>query len=87
MIQIIDKHKAKLIVNIGSGDNRKRRTKVVEYEKKRDLPRIFAEFEKECFKAQGGDTTVEEMVDQFINSRIRLGAKATTIKGYKACNN
>ena len=87
MIQIIDKHKAKLIVNIGSGANRRRMTKTVTYEKKRDLPRIYAEFEKECRKAQDGTATVEEIVQAYIDSRIRLGAKATTIRGYKMCEN
>lgn len=87
MIQIIDKHKAKLIVNIGSGKNRKRRTKVVEYEKKRDLPRMYAAFEKECREALDSRETVRGIVDSYIDSRERLGAKATTIKGYKACKN
>ena len=87
MIQIIDKHKAKLIVNIGSGKNRKRRTKVVEYEKKRDLPRMYAAFEKGCREALDNRETVRGIVDSYIDSRERLGAKATTIKGYKACKN
>lgn len=85
MIQIINKHKAKLIVSIGSGKNRKRRTKAVEYEKKRDLPRMYAAFEKECREALDNRETVRGIVDSYIDSRERLGAKATTIKGYKAC--
>lgn len=52
MIEIIDKHKAKLIVNMGSGKKRKRRTKTVTYERKRDLPKMYVDFERECLRKQ-----------------------------------
>ena len=85
MIQIIDKHKAKLIVNIGSGKKRKRRTKIVEYDRKKDLRPMYIDFERECRGMQYTNDTVEAVVDSYIDSRKRLGAKATTIKGYELC--
>lgn len=87
MIQIIDKHKAKLIVNIGSGKKRKRRTKVVEYEKKKDLQPMYVDFERECLRKQDTRDTVEQIVDAYIESRKRLGIKATTVSGYEKCKN
>ena len=85
MIEIIDKHKAKLIVNIGSGEKRKRRTKTVAYEKKRDLQKMYVDFERECLRRQDTRDTVEEVLDAYIESRKRLGIKATTIRGYENC--
>ena len=87
MIEIIDKHKAKLIVNIGSGKKRKRRTKVVEYEKKKDLQPMYVDFERECLRKQDTRDTVEQIVDAYIESRKRLGIKATTVNGYEKCKN
>lgn len=85
MIQIIDKNKAKFIVNFGSGKNRVRRTKTVTYKGKRELEKLYKAFEAECKRDQQSDETVEEMVNAFIDSRKLLGAKATTIKGYELC--
>lgn len=85
MIEIIDKRKAKLIVNIGSGEKRKRRTKTVAYEKKRDLQKMYVDFERECLRRQDTRDTVEEVLDAYIESRKRLGIKATTIRGYENC--
>ena len=84
MIEVIDKHTAKLIVNIGSGKTRKRRTKKVAYSGKRELERLYREFEAECKRAPIVKLTVKELVDSYIKNRELLGAKATTIKGYKA---
>ena len=85
MIQIIDKHKAKLIVNKGSGKTRVRRTKVVTYSGKRDLDRQYREFEEQCSKRDDTDATVREIVDAYIASRKTRGVKATTIRGYELC--
>lgn len=85
MIQIIDKNKAKFIINFGSGKNRVRRTKTVTYKGKRELEKMYKAFEAECKRDRQSDETVEEMVNAFIDSRKRLGAKATTIKGYELC--
>lgn len=84
MIEIIDKHTAKLIVNIGSGKTRKRRTKKVTYKGKRELDRLYREFEQECRRAPVVRLTVKELIDSYIKNRELLGAKATTIKGYES---
>ena len=84
MIEIIDKHTAKLIVNIGSGKTRKRRTKKVTYSGKRELNNLYREFEDECKRAPSSKITVNELVDSYIKHKELLGAKATTIKGYKS---
>jgi integrase len=85
MIQIIDKNKAKFIINFGSGKNRVRRTKTVTYKRKRELVKMYQAFEAECKRDQQSDATVEEMVDAYIDSRKLLGMKATTISGYEKC--
>lgn len=83
MIEILSKHKAKLIVSVGSGKKRKRFSKVVEYQKKKDLPKMYVEFESECLKPPLTDATVEELVTSYIDHCKVLGAKDTTIHGYE----
>ena len=85
MIEIIDKHKAKLIVNVGSGKKRKRYTKIVEYDRKRDLPKMFTYFDAEVRGFRPTDESVEQIINSYIDSRRLAGAKATTIKGYELC--
>ena len=68
MIQIIDKHTAKLIVNIGSGKTRKRKTKKVTYSGKRELDRLYREFETECKRAPVVKLSVKELVDSYIKN-------------------
>lgn len=46
MIQYIDKTHAKLIVSIGSGKDRTRRTKNITYKNKRDAKSQYDEFEE-----------------------------------------
>lgn len=85
MIQIIDKHTAKLIVNIGSGKKRKRKTKVVTYSGKRDLDKQYKDFEDEV-KNKFGNTnaSVRELVESYIKSAEAMGVKATTLQGYQS---
>ena len=85
MIEILEKNKAKLTINEGSGKNRKRRSKTVIFTGKKDLKRQYEEFEHECSGDSLTEETVEQIVDAYIESRERLGAMATTIKGYKLC--
>lgn len=84
-IEYLDGKRAKLTVSIGSGKRRKRYSKVVEYKRKTDLPKMLVAFEQECMSAKPTNETVEEIIDSYIESRKRLGAKATTIKGYELC--
>lgn len=85
MIEQMGKNKAKLIVNIGSGNNRKRRTKVVTYSGKKDLQNQYKEFEAECKRLPLADMTLLRLVKKYIEKRDALGVKATTIRGYNLC--
>lgn len=91
MIEIVDKHTAKLIVNIGSGSTRKRRTKIVRSSEwrlpqsgKRELNQLYREFESECRRTPSSKIKVKELIDAYIKHKELLGAKATTIKGYRS---
>lgn len=85
MIQEISKGKALLIVNIGSGKNRKRRVKTVTYKTKRELRDMYDDFEAEVKKTPRNGLTVKQLVDNFIRKKSALGIKATTVRGYKTC--
>lgn len=83
MIEYLGNNKAKLIVNISIGGKRKRRTKVVTYQKKRDVPQMYLRFEDEVRHNPLMDTTVTELVAAYIKNRTVIGIKATTERGYK----
>lgn len=85
MIQEIGKNKALLIVNIGSGKNRKRKVKTVTFKTKRELRQMYDDFEVEIKKTPRNGITVKELVDNYIRKKDMLGLKATTIRGYKTC--
>ena len=85
MIQEISKGKALLIVNIGSGKNRKRRVKTVTYKTKRELRDMYDDFEAEVKRTPRNGLTVKQLVDNFIRKKSALGIKATTVRGYKTC--
>jgi len=84
-IKYLSHNKAKLIVSVGSGNKRKRYTKTVEYRYKRDVPKMWTKFEQDCLRGKPADETVEQIINAYIESRKRLGAKATTIAGYELC--
>lgn len=84
MIEYIGKGKARLIVNIGSGKNRKRKVKTVTYNSKRELERMHQRYIDEVHHNPLIDTTVGELLDMYIRSRKVLGVEATTIRGYEA---
>lgn len=83
MIEYLGKNKAKLIVSTGSGANRKRKSKIVEYTTKKELNRMYQIFESEVRHNPLIDTSVRELVEMYIRSRKPLGIEATTIKGYE----
>lgn len=85
MIEYIGKNKAKLIISMGSGKSRKRYSKTVEYKRKRDLPKMYQEFEAEVLGNPLMDSTVEDIINAYIENRRMLGIKSTTIKGYELC--
>lgn len=82
MIEYLGKGKAKLIVSVGSGANRKRKTKVVTYTTKKELERMYRRYEDEVRHNPLIDTTVEELIDAYIENRKIVGLKATTERGY-----
>ena len=84
-IEYIDRHKAKLIVNIGTGANRRRRTKLIEYQNKKDAQRQFLEFESLVRTTEPQDALVSQVIASYIAFKESNGAEATTIRGYKVC--
>lgn len=85
MIKELGNHKARLIVNIGSGSNRKRVTKTVTYSGKRDLRKQYEEFEAEVKRSPLLDITVGELMQRKIERAEALNLKATTLRGYRTC--
>ena len=83
MIELMGKHKAKLVVSIGSGANRRRKAKTVTYTTKKELERMHRQFQDEVHHNPLIDTTVQELLDMYIRSRKALGVEATTIHGYE----
>ena len=85
MIQYIDRTHAKLIVSIGSGKHRMRKTKNITYRNKRDAERQYREFEDKVRKERTIDTdlTVEGLLTWYIGRFKRNGGKDTTVRAYK----
>ena len=83
-IKIIDKHRAKLIVSVGSRDTRKRYAKTVTYTGKRDLEKQYQAFEDECLGRIQTDLTVEGLLDAYIANAEMRGLSANTVHGYKS---
>lgn len=82
MIEYISKGKAKLIVSVGSGEHRRRKAKTVSYTSKKELERLHQKFEDEVRHNPYIDTTVEELIDHYIENKKMCGMKATTERGY-----
>ena len=85
MIEYLEKNKARMIINIGSGANRRRRSKTVFYSGKKDLERQYKAFEEEARQNVALDITVEKLVKDYIDNKKAMGAVATTIRGYEGC--
>lgn len=84
-IQYLGKKKAKLIVTVGSGKNRKRRTKTITYDRKRDVEKAWSQFAAEVEMQSCSDVTVGSLVKSYIENRKIAGIKATTVHCYEAC--
>lgn len=81
-IKIIDKHKAQLIVSIGTGQSRRRAAKCVEYKTKKDLERQYNEFYTIVSESISNDT-IADLVDNHYKQLVESkSVKATTLKGY-----
>ena len=83
MIEVLSKNKAKLIVSMGSGADRKRKSKTVTFTSKKELERMHQRFEDEVRHNPLIDTTVAELLESYINGRKVLGVKQTTLHGYE----
>ena len=84
-IEYIDRHHAKLVVSKGSGKGRKRRTKLITYNGKRDAKRQYKEFEDKVNAEStiNKDLTVEGLLDWYITRFETNGGKETTVRAYK----
>lgn len=82
MIEYISKGKAKLIISVGSGEHRRRKAKTVTYTNKKELEKMHQKFEDEVRHNPYIDTTVEELIDHYIENKKMCGLKATTERGY-----
>lgn len=82
MIEYISRGKAKLVVSVGSGANRRRKAKTVTYNTKRELEQMHRRFVDEVQHNPLIDTTVEELLTSYIENRKIVGLKATTERGY-----
>lgn len=84
-IQYIDKKKAKLIFSTGSNEHRQRYTKVITYTGKKDAERQFEEFKRQILTEGLPDSiSVESLLNWYIDSMEAMGARETTIYGYRS---
>ena len=85
-IKIIDKHKAQLIVSVGSASKgtRRRVTKTVEYKGKKDLEKMYRHFEDEVRRNPLTSITVDGLLESYISNAEIRGLSANTIHGYKS---
>lgn len=83
-IQYLSRTKAKLIVSVGSGANRSRKTRIVTIAGKKDAERQYKAFELECSASTMGADTVGDLLDAYIDMQRIKGIKDTTIAGYES---
>lgn len=83
MIKELEKGKARLIVSVGGRTDRRRFCKTVTYKTKRELKKLYDEFEAECQDEPLSDITVQDLLKSYVSHCKTLGRKATTIHGYE----
>lgn len=84
MIKDLGKGRYTFYVSVGSRENRQRFSKTITHKGgKRELQRLYDEFEAECKKEPLTDMTIENLLDDYIAYCKTLGRKAETIRGYK----
>lgn len=86
MIKKLSKDKYRFIVSVGGRDDRRRFTKTVNKFSggKKELQKLYDEFEEECKNVPHEKMTVKELCDSYIAYCKTLGRKATTIHGYES---
>ena len=83
MIQEIEKGKARLIVSVGGRADRRRFCKTVTYKTKKELKKLYEDFEAECQNTPLTDITVQDLLESYIAYCRTLGRKPTTLRGYR----
>ena len=87
MIEYIGKNKARFRVSIGSTSKgtRQIRTKTVTYNKKKELEKMYQDFENECRMIVVPVDTVSDLLHTYMESLHIKGIRATTMRGYSVC--
>ena len=83
MIKELVKGKARLIVSVGGRTDRRRFCRTVTYKTKKELKKLYDDFEAECQKMPLTDITVRDLLESYIAYCRTLGRKATTLHGYE----
>lgn len=85
MIEYIDKKKARLIISVGGRKDRKRVYKTITYKGKKDAERQHDDFKRQVLsEGLPDDITVKELLKWYISISEGMGARPTTIQGYKS---
>lgn len=85
-IQYLSRTRAKLIVSTGSASkgNRKRWSKIVDINGKKDAERQLRAFELECSASSLAAGSVADLLDAYIDTQRIKGIKETTLAGYES---
>ena len=85
-IKYLSRTKAKLIVSTGSASrgNRKRWSKIVTINGKKDAEKQYRAFELECASSSMAADTVADLLDAYIDMQRIKGLKETTLTGYES---
>ena len=84
MIKKVGKDKYQFVVNIGSGEDRRRpSTTITHTGGKRELQKLYKKFEAECKNEPQTDITVGELVYGYIDYCKSIGRRPNTIRGYE----
>ena len=83
MIKELEKGKARLIVSVGGRADRRRFCRTVTYKTKKELKKLYEDFEAECQNAPLTDITVQDLLESYITYCRTLGRKPTTLRGYR----
>ena len=83
MIEELGKGKYRFIVSVGGRADRKRFCKTITHKGgKKELKKLYEEFEEECRQLPPTDITVKDLLESYIAYCRTLGRKATTLRGY-----
>ena len=87
MIEELGKGKYRFIVSVGGRADRKRFCKTITHKGgKKELKKLYEEFEEECRQLPPTDITVKDLLESYIAYCRTLGRKPTTIRGYRVAS-